>query len=474
MYGRQAIVGLFFRYNSENSRTFAHNLLRMKKIITLTILIFSIFCTTWAQKAPKQKEISQEERQQSVLFANGLKDYYAENYKGAENNFRSIISKTSSNASAYYMLGKVMIETRNYVAAEENLQNAIKADKNNVWYVEELASVLDYQGKYEESCKIWKKACSMDDQNVDCWWNYATSCIYLNNFSQALKIYDKIESIMGIIPEITNCKVEIHLHNNDVKGAVGEYEKLIKKDPMEAEYYVKAANICVANNQTDKAMQYIDKATKLDPTNGELQMLIAEYYYAKGDKAAAFEAYRAAFKDVKVPVESKIGILRMYMSKLSQSDPTPEQAELAKILTEVNPEVLEGWASYASIAIRQKDYKTAAEYFEKALDIDFAVYELWQDYFFSLIKLENYEKILSKEETVLELFPTNSMINYTLGVAHANVGNDEKALNFLEKALKYTYDKTEIGHINSTIAEVYSKMGNETKAEEYRQKANRK
>ena len=49
-------------------------------------------------------------------------------------------------------------------------------------------------------------------------------------------------------------------------------------------------------------------------------------------------------------------------------------------------------------------------------------------------KLEEYEKIISKEETVLELFPTNSMINYTIGVAYANVGEHEKALKLLEKA----------------------------------------
>lgn len=445
----------------------------MKRIFTYSILILGIIGTCFAQKAPKQKEVSQEERQQSVEFANGLKDYYSENYKGAENYFRSIIRQNSSHAPAYYMLGKVMTETRNYVAAEENLRNAIKADKSNIWYAEELAYVLDYQGKYEDACKVWKKICAMETQNADYWWNYATDCIYLSNFTQALKIYDKIENILGVLPEVTTCKVEIHLHNNNLKGALGEYDKLIKDNPMEAEYYVKAANICIANNQTDKAMQYIEKATKLDPTNGELQMLIADYHHTKGDKAAAFEAYREAFKDANMPVENKIAILRMYMGKLAQSEPTPEQAELAKILTEVNPEALEGWASYASIAVRKKDYKTAAEYFEKALEVDFALYELWQDYFFSLIKLEEYEKIISKEETVLELFPTNSMINYTIGVAYANVGEHEKALKLLEKALKFAYDKTEIGHINSTIAEVYSKMGNEAKANEYRQKANK-
>ena len=47
----------------------------------------------------------------------------------------------------------------------------------------------------------------------------------------------------------------------------------------------------------------------------------------------------------------------------------------------------------------------------------------------------------------------------------------EKAIQYFEKSMKYSFDKEEIGHIYSAMAEAYHDLGNEAKAAECREKA---
>ena len=443
----------------------------MKKTILFSVLILSMITCCFSQKPQKHTTISDEEREISVLFADGLKNYYSENYKGAEELFRRVLYKNRSHAPSYYMLGKLKAEKRNYIEAEENLQNAIKYDKNNIWYYVELAKVFDERGCPDQSYKLWKKIHSMDPKNEEFLGSYFDACIGNYRYKEALALIDKIEQLYGVNDELASLKIELYLETNDVKGALKECDRMIEFEPTNSQFYLKAASICTACNMNSKAVQYLELAKKAVPSNGLLQLFLGENYASQGDSQSAFEAYRIGFLDSEVPVESKVMVLQTYMAELPKKGVTNEQKELATILTEVNPEAMEGWACLASIALYQQEYETASEYFEKALAIDEAPYELWQDYLYSLIKSKQYTKIIAQEENITELYPTQSLIFYTLGVAYANVDENEKAVKYLEKALRFTFDKKETSLIYETLSEVYQQMGDTAKSGEYKRKA---
>lgn len=444
----------------------------MKRALILIALVAGCLLTVSAQKSNKKgNSITEDTRLQSTAFANALRDYYSENYNGAETKLRNIVTSNNQNAAAYYMLGQVKTKQNNYVEAEFYLKQAIERDKKNIWYLVNLAEVLDLQGKYEQSEKYWAKICAMDPSNENYLLSYADACVSQEKIDQTIQIFNKIETLLGRTPEITEAKVEMHLYQNDVKGAIGEYERLIKENPNNAEYYTKAATICISNNLPDKALPYLTKAAELEPNNSTVLLQLGNFYDSKGDKKAAYESWLAAMRSSELDVEQKLAILRKYMAGLKNGDPTQEQITLAETLAEANPEIVEGWAAVGSIALKQKDYAKAAQNFERALAIDESQFAIWQDYVYSLARSGNYARIISLKEQLIELFPTNSMIYYSIGNAYANTSRPSEAAIYLEKALKYTYDKTETALIHGTLSEVYEAMGDTEKAEMHRQKA---
>ena len=436
-------------------------------ILSLLMLSFG-----FAQKSNKKASvITPEERAISVQFADGLKYYYSENYKDAEQKFQNVIAHNVSHAPAHYMLAQSAATKKDYASAEHYLKHATKIDKDNIWYWAALGEVMENKGDYATAEKTWAKVCAMDSKNEEYLLHYAEALLHQGKLTETIHTFNKIETLIGTTEEITNAKVEMWLYMNNVKGAVGEYDKLIKASPNNESYYQKAASIYISNNMTDKAFPYLEQAAAINPQNGEIQLMLGNYYDAKGDKNAAFKAWLAAFESAEVPVEDKMPILRRYLIPLAKNDATPEQIQLAETMTRVNPDVVEGWAAMGSISLRQKNYEAATQYFEKAITLDAAQFAIWQDYLYCLVKAKKYSKIIELEKDIVELFPTNPMALFTVGTAYANLKQPEKAIQYFEKSMKYSFDKEEIGHIYSAMAEAYHDLGNEAKAAECREKA---
>jgi len=446
------------------------NLNMMKKLF-FVLLLLSICCTVYPQKAKKNAGPTQSERAVSMDFANALRAYYTGNYEIAEKTLQKVIATQADHAAAYFMLGRMKSDVENYSDAEYYLKKACQCDKNNVWYWNSLAQVMDSQAKYSESVKVWKQVCKMETANEEFLLEYANALWNQGNAKELFKVMDQIENLMGVSEPITQAKVEIFLYKNDVKGAVGVYDRLIKKYPSNADYYVGAADIYMSNGMSSKAIPYLKQAAQLDPNNGNVQQVLAFYYLNSGNAQAAFESAKTAMLSSDVALDKKLSILRIYLAPLSTSDPTDEQLQLATALLTANPEAVEGWASRASILLRQKKYQEAVPDFEMALSIDPSQYALWKDFMYCLARAKNYTRIIELEKDIMEIFPTNGMMNYTLGSAYMNTGKPDKAIPYFEKSLKYTYDKVEQGHIYTSLAEAYEAIGNSEKAAECRQKA---
>lgn len=457
-----------------------HNYVIMKRIVLILFVLAVGISAAFGQKTKGKgtAPITTEQRMISSTFADGLKDFYTGDYTGAERHFRSVIERDSKHGAAYYLLGNLKSEQGDKAAAEEYLRRACACDKQNVWYFYALAQQLDEMERYKESVKVWDQVCRMQPANEEFLLSYASAMFMTGNFKKTIQILDRVEDLIGINEQLTQMKVDVLLQGNDIKGAVGVYDKLIAQNPNEVEYYTAAAGLYFSNNMASNALPYLEKAAALAPNDGAVQLALAQYQATQGHKEEADKAFLQAMRSPELDVEKKLDILRLYLASLPKEGVTPQeikmQMDLSEALTEVNPEVAEGWAAMASIYMRQREYVKATPYFDRALEIDPSQYYLWQDYLICLAKSNNYQRIIELEDTIIELFPTNSMVNFTLGSAYLNSGKPATAIKYFEKALKYTYDKTEMLHIYNALAEAYEVVGDTAKAAEYRKKANKK
>ncbi len=421
-------------------------------------------------KAPKKGKttvISDETRQQSALFADALREFYAGNYETAENSFRKVLSQNEKNDAVYYMLARIRKESKNYAGAAYYLSEALKLNKSNIWYKVELAEIYDLMEDYKNATKLWEEICKAKPDNEYYLFTLSEDYINLEQYTKVIDIYNKLEVLEGYNDEITNAKVTIWLYLNDVKNAIGEYDKLIQEFPSEPRYYILAGNICQSNNLPQKALNYYQSALKLDPDNTMANMAMANYYSATGDEEAAFQSLYKAFTDPQIAIDDKLPFLKSYFTKAAKTpnkDNISRCKQLAQNISEAHPERVEGWATLASMCMIEKQYEQARGYFERALTNDQSSYALWEDYIYCLSQQKDYKSMISKGKAVLDLFPTNAAMIYNIANAYYFEKDYTKAIELLQQAAVYSYDNSLLANIYNVLGDCHKELGNKEEA----------
>jgi tetratricopeptide (TPR) repeat protein len=399
-------------------------------------------------------EISSEVRKQSYIFAEGLKDFYSGNFTNAEQLFREVIAQNPKNDAAYFMLSRVKSATGDYSGAAYYLDLARKIDKNNVWYVVESATIYDHSENFKQSAKLWEEVCKIIPDNE--YYLVALSEAYLaqQQYVEVIKVYNRIEKSFGLNEELSNAKKSIYLEMNDVKGAVGEYDKLIKSYPYEIKYYVEAANIYLVNDMVDRAESYYRQAQLMDKNNPYLQFSLANYYQIIKKEDDAYKSLLQAFKSPELPLDLLLPAFVPYYSQIKDdNDKLLKKAlHLADAISTSHPNADAVWVIYSILQNKNHDFNDARNSLEKALAINNADYRTWEYYINTLIQLKEYQIIVNNAEEMLELFPSNAVMNYYIGLSFLHLKEPSQALNYLNQASMYAYDP-------ALLASVYDSMG---------------
>jgi len=437
----------------------------------------SVFAQGKQNKPAKQTEAVYNERTQSVVFADGLREFYSQNYAAATKKFQEVLLQNPKNHAAYYLLHKIAVEQNDYLLAAHYLKAAIALDKKNEWYQIDLAGVYEKLGDYSNAITIWEKICKVKYNNEYYLMSLANNYLHLEKWQEVIKIYDKIENIIGKNDEITETKKNIWLALNNVKNAALEYEKLIEIYPYEISYYLTAGEIYLSNNMPDKAFPFFQKAIQIDAENPFLNLTLSNYYDAIKNPTESFNALLRAFSSKELEIEEKIPVLKTYLTGAIMKktpDLLDKTEQLALIITKTHPFDLAGWSSLAKISVIKEQYQNAKRFYEKCINLDDTQYSIWEDYFFVLAKLEDNKTIVANEKTIEEYFPTNATLQYRLAVALYKEKQYENAVKAAKQALAFTFENSFVAELNLLLGDIYFELGQKEDAVKYWKTAQRK
>lgn len=453
----------------------------MKKRHILSLILFLLISIpSEAQKRQHTNEIppvNEDLRKQSIVYADGLRYYYSDNFTQAEKEFRTVIAQNPKNDAAFFMLSKIRSAQKDYDGAAYYLEEARKIDKNNEWYLIEMATIQDYLRNFKQSARLWEEITKLKPDNEFYLIALAEAYLQQSKYSEAIKTYNRLENLIGNHDELTEVKKSIYLFQNDIKSAVGEYERLITIYPDEIKYHIEIANIYIANNTPDKAYSFLQEALQKDKENGYTNLSLAEYYKIKEKEEEAYKYLLIAFKDPNLPISSKMPEMHNYFNRAykSKDDKALRRTrQLAEVLTQAHSNATEGWKIIAAIQILRENYSEARVTFEKILSINNTDFSVWSDYVSTLIRLEDYQTIINNAEEIAELFPTNSSFLYDIGYAYLKSNQGEKAIDYFNQASMFTFDPQFAATISASTGDAYFQMGNTTEAVKLWKQAQRK
>lgn len=451
----------------------------MNKLKYFFLLFFLIIqLGVFAQKkGKKDKEasveitvISNEDRIKAErLFFDGEKEKMIGNLEEAYVFFMQAVQVNPALDAAYYEIAQLEQLAGDYSSAQKTIEKALQISPDNMWYLQYLGDTYAAQFKYLEAAQIFRKLSEKYPKSYDFYFQEAYYLILSNELKDALTVYDKLETLIGVQGDLSLQKYKIYSRLNKNEEAVAELEKLIDAFPDEIEFQIELADFYVTNNRKEEALSIYLNILEKDSNNVLALTSLADYYKNSGNAEEALKYSKLAFANSDIPIDAKISVLYNYIKFYDQKKEEINEAfELADILIQAHPRDAKAYAIAGDLRNLNQNIKEALAYYMQSLELQKDIFTVWQQVFFINSDLRDYPALLIATNEAKEYFPNQALVYFFNGLAYQQTKDLVEAEKSFLRAVKMSGDNAALkGQSYSSLGDVYNDLGNYSKSDEY-------
>ncbi|MES2592511.1 MAG: tetratricopeptide repeat protein [Bacteroidota bacterium] len=388
------------------------------------------------------------------LFFDANKEKILGNYDLAENLLMQSLRIDPNSSAAMYELASVYAFKNNKKQALFYSKKAASIDPENIWYQLLYIDCLKENKQATEVVDVYQKLLKRYPERVDFYYELANAYLYANKTSEATKVYDKIESLIGVSEDASLQKYKIYKATNNFDKALAEINKLIKVFPKESKYYGILGELYQERGENEKALSAYNDLLKIDPENPYVHLSMADYYRKQKEDKKAFEEIKIAFKSKEMNIDTKIKILLSYYSITeTYTELLADANELCRILVEVHPDDAKAFSMYGDFLYRDRKIEEARAQYRKAIALDKEKYALWNQLLIIDSELNDFAAMEKESKEAMELFPSQALPYFFNGASNIKLKNYKEAVKSLNAGLEYVYDS------ETVLAQFYANIG---------------
>lgn len=178
-----------------------------------------------------------------------------------------------------------------------------------------LASYHSEVGHVDRAIAIYETLERTKPNNAGFVANHADLLLRARRLDEAINLYRRLEKSIGRNTALTQRITNVMVWQGDTVGALAEIDDLIAAQPRSVEALQLGATAASQFGFPDRALNYIDRAKALDPTNGTTYYYAANVYKLLGRTDDYYSAIRGAITGDDLELEAKIELLRFYIGE---------------------------------------------------------------------------------------------------------------------------------------------------------------
>jgi len=435
-----------------------------------------------AQRDKKKKpddEVSANARirQAEFLFIEGEKYFILEDYAKALTYFQKVSELDPENTAVLYKTAEILSKSNkqdDLEAAASAMEAALKLEKKNRYYyllASNIYSNLMQFGKAEKMLEDMMKEIKGTDEYL---YDLAALYQYDKKPDEALKVYARAESILGLNEVSSIQKQRLLLEQGKVTEAIEEGAKLIAAFPDEERYVVGFAEMLSQNKQGSKAIPYLENFIKDHEDSGNAKMVLANLYRENGEEKKSQDLIQSVFGDPSMEVGNKVMMLSAYVTKIGQQrtrnapDPALESftLDLYKKLEQMYPTDPNVRLLGGDLHLTLKKTEEAKEEYQKAIQYGSTSFEGWQNLLTLESELNQLDSLIAHSEKGLELFPNQAMMYYFNGYAQLRKNHYREAISSLEQTKRLSASNPNlVNEVNGMLGDAYNAVKDYAKSD---------
>jgi len=419
----------------------------IKKFIFLAV--FSMGLKSYAQVA-LVSNASRDSNMVKQLFFAGLKEKMSENYSLAATNFNKVIALDGSNHAAYFEVANANFRLEKLPEAEFNIKQAIKLNPKNSWYYRLLGEVYKRSNQMPALVDVFNQLIRIDPENDAYYFDKANALFLSGKADEAQKVYEVITQKFGESPELSAARKRLQSNGNTSESDI---VKLLEGNQADVKNYLYAAGLLLQKGNDTEALKVLLRAQKIEATNFEVNLALADIYRKQKNDEAAFSFLKLAFESVDMPLTEKIKIVAALFPNLNQAIVAKNVTELSKIIVDQNPKDAKALALYGDVLYQQGKFREALVQYQEALKLNEQVYAVWEQVINIHTLIGHYSDAIRVGDEALSIYPNQASLYYYIAYALFKTNKLDDALNHLKTALQLDIEN------KSLQAQVYALQG---------------
>ncbi|MBR2477617.1 MAG: tetratricopeptide repeat protein, partial [Bacteroidales bacterium] len=258
----------------------------MKYTKHIIIPLLVIFCSLLPSGARAQATAITDSTVMAV-FLNGMKEYNMGNLAKAKENFQLLMAIDPQNDAACYYLANIALKTDDAVSCELYLRKGIGMDSSNFWYRDMLGQVYIKNKKLDEAIKVYEELLELYPKKSAVYYSLVNLYMGAQDTENARGMLQKIEAAQGKSEALAMATFNIFRMEQNWEGGLEyliEFDKEFRSPRIESII----ADMYAERYRDSLALEYYNKALKLDPQYAPAMYGKGEVYRLKGDFANYF------------------------------------------------------------------------------------------------------------------------------------------------------------------------------------------
>lgn len=444
---------------------------RSSIILTLLFLILCLSSCKNQEKAVKQPNDNDIKVAQLVIDAATQRELG--NLEKASSLYKEVIRFQPNNSLAYYQLAAIDFESKNIASAIEYNQKAIELSPKNHWYRTQLAEIYLLTNQTDKAAAQYREIIELQPEVTEYYSELVGIYVNANEINKAIEIANLLEKRQGINEYCSMLKYNIYKSQNQHEKAIKEIEILSKEYPSNVAYLSILAQYYLNNEKEEKALNLMKKVEEIDSNNVENIVALMEIYYKKGDMPSAEIYIDKLCRTTKMGFEEKNQIiLGLYKAKVDEDIETLRNyIKHLETMLNMYPEEGRLWQFLSIGYMRTFRMDEAYQACKKAVEYGVRDMDLYKRYIITQQFRAGDEERIKTCDDAIKLYPRECIFYIVKGYSLVNLKEYEKAIETLEKGLKYAKQQSDYIDIYSNLAEAYYRIENKERAFDYFEKA---
>ncbi|MGB2278705.1 MAG: tetratricopeptide repeat protein [Flavobacteriales bacterium] len=341
------------------------------------------------------------------------------------------------------------------------IESACQLEPENKWFQQLLATTYLENGQYSKAITSFKKLLKIDPKNED--WHFELASAYLlnNQARNAIKVYDDLEKYIGPYDMLFQQKKRIYSEIGDKAGAIREVEKWVVAEPKNLEALNELSELYLLSGKQAKAIQTLEKSLELKSDNAMAFIMLSDLYRNNKELDKSFDYTKKAFGSLDLGIDAKMRLLLTYYDWTDTDTLLLSKAyTLIDILSETHPNDAKPFTIAGDYFYRDDNLEAAKTNFLRAAELDPSRYPIWQQLLIISFDLKEYEEVITLGESVQELFPSQPISYYFVGLAYIQDKQYASAIDQFNTGKLMVIDNPNL------LAQFYASLGDAYHAQE--------